>query len=197
MKEEGWQYYIPGYGMLKGGYNLLSNAFNTYYSMYSTIATLDANKIAYWLGGYHAQAAEDLAIMALTSGIQKAVEAFTVEGKAPVTEPVFEAPKIYSNNKGQLTNGTYTLDAKGMEIHQTGSTTSGKSQFLFGVNAEKATLDAAAYADANNLWVGNKAKVPVADGIVGVTGSGQPTNYINVYKTNTGFIHASPATPPK
>ena len=53
-------------------------------------------------------------------------------GKSPVTEPAFEAPKIYSNSKGQFTNGKYTLDAKGMEIHETGSTTSGKSRSFTG-----------------------------------------------------------------
>ncbi len=77
-------------------------------------------------------------------------------------------PKVYTNGKGQLTNGQYTLDANGMKAHLTGSTTSGKSQFLYGVDAGKATLDAASYADANNLWVGNKAKVPVIDGVIGV-----------------------------
>ena len=116
----------------------------------------------------------------------------------PSTVKGFEPPKVFTNNKGQITNGKYTIDAKGMEPHTTGSTTSGKSQFLYGVDVEKATLDAAAYADANNLWVGNQAKVPVVDGMVGVTGkTGQLTNYINVYKTNTGFVHASPGNPPK
>ena len=50
---------------------------------------------------------------------------------------------------------------------------------------------------ARMLIIGNKAKVPVADGIVGVTGSGQLTNYINIYRTDTGFVHGSPANPPQ
>lgn len=52
---------------------------------------------------------------------------------------------------------------------------------MYDVDANKAVLDASAYADANNLWVpssgnladfANKAKVPVANGYVGVTGKG-------------------------
>jgi hypothetical protein len=108
----------------------------------------------------------------------------------------FKPPETYINSKGQITNGKYIIDEAGMAPHKTGSTTSGKGQFLYGVDAETATLDAAAYADANNLWVGNKAKVPVTNGMIGVTGkTGQLTNYINVYKTNTGFVHASPGNP--
>ena len=60
--------------------------------------------------------------------------------------------------------------------------TSGKSQFLFDVDANKATLDAATYADKYNLWTSNssdpsmfssKAKVPITNGYIGVTGNGQ------------------------
>ncbi len=60
----------------------------------------------------------------------------------------FHAPRIISNTRGELTNGKYILDTAGMFKHSNG--TSGKSQFLFDVDAEKAVLDAAAYADYFN-----------------------------------------------
>ncbi|WP_433200405.1 RHS repeat-associated core domain-containing protein [Dactylosporangium sp. CS-047395] len=68
----------------------------------------------------------------------------------------FEPPGITVNRHGQLTNGTYTLDSAGMEPHING--TPGKKQFGFYVNSGKATLDGAAYADENGLWVGNKGE---------------------------------------
>ncbi len=55
--------------------------------------------------------------------------------------------------------------------------------------------------DINNLWkassdnpvdFANKAKVPVINGYVGVIGKGKLTNYINVYRTKTGYIHGCP-----
>jgi hypothetical protein len=69
----------------------------------------------------------------------------------------------------------------------------GKSQWWSHVDAERATLDAAAYADANRLWVANKAKVPVINGTVGVAGrTGEPTQWINIYRNKNGFVHGSP-----
>jgi RHS repeat-associated protein len=106
----------------------------------------------------------------------------------------WEAPSISPNRHGQLTNGRYTLDSAGMEPHVNG--TPGKSQFGFYVNSGKATLDAAAYADEFGLWVGNKAKVPVSNGIVGYTGNGEPTSWINVYRSDTGFVHGAPGGAP-
>jgi hypothetical protein len=97
----------------------------------------------------------------------------------------FEAPEITVNKHGQLTNGTYTLDSAGMDPHVNG--TPGKSQFGFYVNSGQATLDAAAYADEYGLWVGNKAKVPISNGIVGSLRDGTPTSWINVYRTRTGL----------
>ena len=114
----------------------------------------------------------------------------------------FQAPKVYKNFKEQITNGKYIIDAKGMEKHLNG--TSGKSQFLYDVDAEKAVLDAASYADKYNLWkpssgnmadFADKAKVPVINGNVGVTGNGELTNYINIYRTKTGFVHGCPGNP--
>ncbi|MDP9074417.1 MAG: hypothetical protein M3N98_09650 [Actinomycetota bacterium] len=109
----------------------------------------------------------------------------------------FEPPDTFVNRHGQVTNGDYTVDAAGMEPHMTGSLAGGKSQFFFGVDAHTAALDAASYADENGLSDANKAKVFVTNGPVGVLGqSGVPTDWINVYRTNTGFVHASPGSAP-
>ncbi len=108
----------------------------------------------------------------------------------------YQPPKITTNKRGELTNGKYTLDAKGMEPHVNG--TEGKSQFLNRVNEKKATLDAAAYADEKGLWSKtnpSKAKVFVEDGPVGVTSSGKLTSYINVYRTKSGYVHGCPGNP--
>jgi hypothetical protein len=108
----------------------------------------------------------------------------------------FIAPTIFRNVRGQLTNGKYILDETGMAKHMTGKP--GASQFLFNVDARRAVLDAAAYADEAGLWIGSKAKVPAANGSVGVLGeSGELTSYINVYRTRTGQVHGSPGTSPK
>jgi hypothetical protein len=115
-------------------------------------------------------------------------------GDPALGDQTFEAPDITVNRHGQLTNGRYTLDSTGMDPHVNG--TQGKSQFSFYVNSGKATLDAAAYADKYGLWVGNKAKVPVANGIIGSLGDGTPTSWINVYRTATGFVHGSPGGAP-
>ena len=75
---------------------------------------------------------------------------------------------------------------------------------MYDVDANKAVLDASAYADEYGLWEprsGNvndfpdKAKVFVENGPVGVTGDGQLTNYINIYRTKTGFVHGCPGNP--
>ena len=82
--------------------------------------------------------------------------------------------------------------------------TIGKSQFLYDVDANKAVLDASVYADEFNLWRAEsvnstgfkyKAKNFVENGPVGVTGNGELTNYINVYRTKTGFVHGCPGNP--
>lgn len=106
----------------------------------------------------------------------------------------FAAPKITVDRHGQLTNGTYTLDSAGMDPHVNG--TAGKSQFRFYVNSGQAVVDGAAYADEYALWVGNKAKVPVANRIIGYTGDGTPTSWLNVYRNKNGFVHGSPGNPP-
>jgi len=81
--------------------------------------------------------------------------------------------------------------------HLRGSLETGKSQFLFSVDANRAVLDAAAFADKAGLWVGNTAKVFAQNGPVGVLGrSGQLTHWINVYRTNTGLVHGAPGGAP-
>jgi RHS repeat-associated protein len=117
----------------------------------------------------------------------------TTTGATNAVDDVFRPPATSINRHGQLTNGTYTIDAAGMAPHKTGSLAGGKSQWWSGVDAERATLDAAAYADANNLWVGAKAKVPATNGTVGVLGrTGEPTEWINVYRNANGFVHGAP-----
>jgi hypothetical protein len=133
-----------------------------------------------------------------------AIRRFLSLGEGPEARPVpeaansgFAAPRIFTNRHGLLTNGKYTLDAPGMAPHVSGATTTGKSQFLYRVNSDKAVLDAAAYADDAGLWVGNKAKVFVEDGPVGVIGrTGESTNWINVYRTRTGMVHGAPGSAP-
>ncbi|MBQ1328262.1 MAG: hypothetical protein IIY49_09555, partial [Eubacterium sp.] len=120
-------------------------------------------------------------------------------GEGNVDEGDFEPSKIFYDEQGHLTNGRYTINDSGMLPHKNG--TMGKSQFLSDVDAEKAVLDAAEYADKYNLWETNtgnpndfacKAKVYVENGPVGITGDGKLTNYINVYRTKTGQVHGCP-----
>jgi hypothetical protein len=86
-----------------------------------------------------------------------------------------------------------------MAPHTNGSTATGKSQFLFNVDATKAVLDGAAYADRFGLWsrgTFGKAKIYIENGPVGVHAeTGQLTNWMNVYRRNTGFVHGAPASP--
>jgi hypothetical protein len=102
------------------------------------------------------------------------------------------------NKHGQLTNDIYTLDAAAMAPHKTGSLRSGKSQFLSGVDAERAVLDAAALADKRGLWVGNKARVFVENGPVGVIAkNGSLTDWMTIHRTDTRFVHGHPSLPPQ
>jgi hypothetical protein len=109
----------------------------------------------------------------------------------------FAAPPVRRTPSGEVTNGRYTMRTEAQARHTTGSTTSGKSQFLFRVDADQAVLDASAYADDAGLWVNNRAKVRVETGPVGILGeSGQPTNWVNLYRTRSGRVHGSPGRPP-
>ena len=116
---------------------------------------------------------------------------------ATTSTAVFNAPRIFRTAKNILTNGKYFLDEVGMTKHMTGSLTGEKSQFLFRVDARKAVLDAAAYADEACLWVGSQATVFVTNGPVGVIGkTGELTNWITITTTKTGFVHGWPSTGP-
>ena len=115
----------------------------------------------------------------------------------------FIPPKVYINERGQVTNGIYIIDETGMLPHLAGGS-AGKSRFDFDVDANKAVLDAAAYADTYDLWkpssgnpddFADKAKVFVTNGPVGRNSDGEWTDYINVYRTKTGYIHGCPGNP--
>lgn len=109
----------------------------------------------------------------------------------------WDPPRKFYDAYGRLTTGQYTVSGGKMAPHLTGSTTSGKSQFLFHVDAHAAVLDAAHHADAYNLWEGNKAKVFVQNGPVGILGrSGELTEWINIYRTDKGIVHGSPGSSP-
>jgi hypothetical protein len=101
------------------------------------------------------------------------------------------------NARGEVTKGEFTIDRTAMDVHTTGSTATDKSQFLFRADADSAVLKAASYAERHGLFVGNKATVYIKNGPIGVVGrTGQLTNYLRVYRTNTGFVHGSPVAGP-
>ncbi len=111
----------------------------------------------------------------------------------------FNPPKIYKDRRGNLTNGTYTISQSRMLPHLDG--TENKSHFFLDIDADKAVLDAAAYADEYNLWKTNtgnpsdftcKATVDITNGPIGITGSGEYAYQINVYRTATGLVHGCP-----
>lgn len=106
----------------------------------------------------------------------------------------FLETKFNIDNHGNLTDGIYTVSKEAMKKHVYGGIP-GKSIFYPSLNADKAVLKAANYADKYNLWIGNKAKVPVINTNIGVLGNnGQPTNFINVYRNSNNFIHGAPGS---
>jgi gas vesicle protein len=146
------------------------------------------------------------------SGLEKLLK--TTTGEAERVEASlathFEAPSIIKNKFGDLTNGAYTIDQAAMKKHKIGMHPDfpDKSQFFFNVDAESATLNAAAYADKYQLWRGSdfqKAKVPALENVGALSSSlnAVPTNYINVYRgkpklldgKTTQKVHGSPGTP--
>ena len=137
-----------------------------------------------------------------TAGVTRAL-VHGVRACPPIKNPPstrFEGPPISVDRHGQLTNGKYIVDSAGMAPHKIGSLATGKSQFLSWVDAEKAVLDAAAYADAHNAWFlkGSawQATVHVENGPVGVLAdSGELTEWITVTRTRTGFVHGWPSNP--
>lgn len=57
-------------------------------------------------------------------------------------------------------------------------------------------LKAAEYADEHNLWdARGRAKVPVTNTNIGTTGSGQPSNVIDVQRNSNNTIHGWPGNP--
>lgn len=77
----------------------------------------------------------------------------------------------------------------------------GKSLFFSDVDTNQAILDAATYADEKKLWIpssgneadfANKAKVPVVNRAVGVTGDGSESFIINLYRTAKNMVHGCP-----
>jgi hypothetical protein len=118
-------------------------------------------------------------------------------GSASAGGSEFQAPKTFIDRHQNLSNGLYRLDADGMRPHIDGTTKSGKSQFLSFVDQDRVTLDAAAYADRFELWDGNKAKIFVKNGPIGIRSeNGELTSWINVYRTKSGFVHATPGNAP-
>ncbi|MDT3440628.1 hypothetical protein [Pseudofrankia sp. BMG5.37] len=119
--------------------------------------------------------------------------------QAPVPLPTFshDLPRPYISPKGHWTNGRYTISAAKMAPHMAGSAGAElKSTFLYHIEAEKITLDAAAYADAAGLWVGNKARVFIDNGPVGVRGqTGELTSWIQVTRHGQ-TLHSWPSRPP-
>ncbi len=140
-----------------------------------------------------------------SAGVGAAVGS-VVSGKVPkIPRAPAGAARPYINPKGNWTNDLYTVRKSDMEPHTNGKTSltgpngeklPGKSQYFYNVEAEKLTLNAAAYADAKNLWVNNKARVYVENGPVGVVGkTGEPTNWIRVTRDGR-MIHSWPIGPP-
>ncbi|HGN6526707.1 TPA: MafB family polymorphic toxin, partial [Neisseria gonorrhoeae] len=106
------------------------------------------------------------------------------------------------NGGSAITDGKYITDPLSMVRHKPDASSldkiDSKSLFKSDVDAEKATLDAARYADKHNLWDSqNKAKVPTND-VVGYT-DGKPTHIINIYrrKPNKDGIRPVHGTPGK
>ncbi|KYG00644.1 hypothetical protein BE21_57195 [Sorangium cellulosum] len=156
-------------------------------------------------GDYRAAGAAGTKAVVLTLGAAVGLgEGLTaVSGRALATraaagEGWLVSKGVFRNRHGQLTNGRYILDEPGMAPHTAGSLADGRSQFLYGVNEKQLVLDAAAYADEANLWTagnGRKARV-VFDDFIGVHyKTGQRTNVLNIYRTDTGFVHGAPGSP--
>ncbi|OKI85929.1 hypothetical protein A6A27_40020 [Micromonospora sp. CB01531] len=131
---------------------------------------------------------------------------YVIAGNAPVLVHN-GGGKPFSDRHGNLTDGKHTVSEAAMAPHTTGSFAgkmlpdgtampAGKSQFLFRVDASAEALKAARYADANKLWIGNKAKVFVSNGPIGVLGrTGELTSWMTVTRSGR-TIHAWPSGAP-
>ncbi|XYH97996.1 RHS repeat-associated core domain-containing protein [Sorangium sp. So ce1128] len=127
-----------------------------------------------------------------------AVSGRALATRAAAGESWLVSRNVFRNRHGYLTNGRYILDEPGMAPHTVGSLADGRSQFFYHVNEKQLVLDAAAYADDASLWTGSngsKARV-VFDDFIGVHAeTGQRTNVLNLYRTETGFVHGAPGSP--
>ncbi|KYF59822.1 hypothetical protein BE04_50915 [Sorangium cellulosum] len=177
-------------------------ALNAVNPLYHALRAGTDTVVAAVEGDYRAAGAAGTKAVVLTLGAAVGLgEGLTaVSGRALATraatgEGWLVSRGVFRNRHGQLTNGRYFLDDKAMAKHTVGSLAEGKSQFFYGVNDKQLVLDAAAYADDANLWHRNKAVI-VFDDFIGVHGkTGQRTNVLNLYRTETGLIHGAPGTP--
>ena len=143
------------------------------------------------------------------AGGNKSAKQATPNGKASVStqqslqnSPVPQKNYTHTTYNGgsAITDGKYITDPISMARHKPDASSldkiDSKSLFKSDVDAEKATLDAARYADKHNLWDSqNKAKVPTND-VVDYT-DGKPTRIINIYrkKPNKDGIRPVHGTP--
>jgi RHS repeat-associated protein len=153
-----------------------------------------------WAAFYAGETVVEDVIFWITFGYSQSALQSTrhvVQGVSQTSKSVITGMKIFRNSQGVLTNGTHFVDEVGMAKHVTGSLTRGKSQFLFRTDANRVVLEAAAKADKAGLWVNNQAKVFIENGPIGIVGkTGELTNWVNVTRTNTGWVHGWPAVAP-
>ena len=109
----------------------------------------------------------------------------------------FDPPPTFFNRDGVLTNGKFTIDIPKTAVHRTGQTDIDKSQFLYRVDVDTLLLDAASYAQANNLWKGGKAVIAFSRPIGVHARTGQVTSKLNLYVTKGGYVHGAPGSPPR
>jgi hypothetical protein len=118
-----------------------------------------------------------------------------LSARAPTRAFAAAAKRV--DQRGRLTNGTYTVGGSAMAKHLPSTGVEGHSQFLVTADPETVVLDAARQADQYGLWAGDRAKVFVPNGPIGVEArSGQPTSWINLYRRGPGFVHGAPGRPP-
>ncbi|HEV2474188.1 MAG TPA: RHS repeat-associated core domain-containing protein [Chthonomonadales bacterium] len=127
----------------------------------------------------------------------KAISKYIDDTAVLVLSAVVPLGKLGLSREGWLTDGSYIVNEYRMAPHLTGSFAEGKSQFLFDVNARDAVLRAAEYADRNGLWTSENTAKVLCDRDLGVSAlTGLRTRWLNLYRTQTGFIHGCPGNPP-
>ena len=115
--------------------------------------------------------------------------------------PGFSPSPLSRDSHGRQTNGVYSILNEGMSRHTGGSLSTGRSQFLYNVDANRLVLQAAELANTLQIWSKRgKAKI-VFDRPIGVHyESGRLTNVLNVYrkqktKREVNLVHGSPGSP--